>query len=197
MAKNLNLDANWLDDETLRVSWLDVKANDNNILLTVFVPLIGVCMFFYGMFVVITGGGFGLFIFGILFTIGAIFWSRIGSTSVENHVDFTAQTVRHGGRTYPTNDITRFEYGVRSALTGQAPMRDGQGDPMSDPSLIRMWVKDSYAEDISQNAWQNQVNHKIRDALAKALETVRNMDKQQEHEEKFGKVSDDTGMPEY
>ena len=76
-------------------------------------------------------------------------------------------------------------------------MRDGQGDPMSDPSLIRMWVKDSYAEDISQNDWQNQVNHKIRDALAKALETVRNMDKQQEHEEKFGKVSDDTGMPDY
>ena len=49
---------------------------------------------------------------------------------------------------------------------------------------------------LSKNNWQQQVNHEIRDALAKGLEAVRDLDKQQEHEEKFGVVGDN-GMPDY
>ena len=197
MAKSLNLSSDWLDSGTLRVSWTDTKANDNNLLLTMVIPLICACIFFFGIFLFITGGTGWFIVIGFILIFVSIFWSRGGSISYPNHVDFSPTAIKHGGRTFSTHEVTRFEYGLRTSLTGAGPMRDGQGQPMSDPTIIRMWIGDSDSYDISQNNWQVQVNHKIRDALSRALETVRDLDKKKEHEAQFGKVADDTGMPDY
>lgn len=67
---------------------------------------------------------------------------------------------------------------------------------MTDPMLIRMWINDSSAIQISLNNWQTQVNHEIRDALDGALKAVRDAGKQEEHEAEFGKQGD-FGMPDY
>ena len=70
-------------------------------------------------------------------------------------------------------------------------------DHDANQTIIRLWVDDAHAHNVTKNNWQSQVNHKIHDALTKALEAVRDVDKQEEHAEKFGVVDSDTGMPDY
>lgn len=197
MAKGLKLENDWIDDKTLRVSWMDVKSNDNNLFLTMVLPLIATAITFYGFYLGMTTGSFGLILLGFVLILGTVGWSRMGALSVKNQVEFSPEYITHNGRKFRTNDVTRFEIGSKTTLTGENRMVDGQNNPMSDPMLIRMWINDTSPHVMSSNNWQIQVNHEIRDTLAKALEAVRNIDKQQDHEEKFGVVDSDTGMPDY
>jgi hypothetical protein len=197
MAKDLNLDATWVDSENLRVSWTDVQANDNNKAMSIILPIVIFVFVLIGIFNGISGGGFGMMGFALLFAFGSVFWFRSGSTSKPNQITFNAKTISHQGLEFPTAQVTRFEYGSKSQLTGWKPMKDGKGNPMSDPTLIRMWVNDSSAHTISENNWQTQVNHKIRDTLDKALIAVRDVQKKEAHEAEFGDTSGDFGMPDY
>lgn len=192
MAKNLNLKARWVDDDTIRVTWTDVKANDQMTAVAVFGGLAMVVGFVVSLLNNSFGGGAVSLIAGFVFLI----WWRSGSHSVENQVDFTADTVTHQGRKYPTKEITRFEYGLTTALTGTSVKRDGKGNALSDPTLIRMWINDARAVEISSNNWQNQVNHEIRDQLSAALRTIREDQTKREQEAEHGKVGD-LGMPDY
>ena len=193
MATALKLKSKWLDEETLRVSWVDVKANDNNLWLSMVIPLIFAGVFVYGIFLMIANTTFSMLAVGMVGLFISITWAQLGSTKSRNHVDFSADAIEHEGRKFSTAKITRFEYGLRSTLTGSG----GQSSPMSDPNIIRMWIEDTRPHYISKNKWQNQVNHEIHSALTKALEAVRDLDKRQEHEAEFGKVDGDTGMPDY
>lgn len=196
MAKKLNLRVKWTG-EAVRVSWNDVKANDQNIAAAIILPIAMLAFFILSAITAFNGGGFGfmgLVIVGSL--VGAI-WFRGGTSTQENFVDFTDNEVIHKKKGFPISEVTRFEYGVKSALTGITPAKDGNGNHMSDPMLIRMWINDASAYEISSNNWEIVANHEIRDMLEKTLIAVRDQQKQQEHEEEFGKVDNDTGMPDY
>ncbi|SFL44109.1 hypothetical protein [Shimia haliotis] len=196
MAKQLNLSATWHDD-TLRVAWNDVKANDQNKSIQWVIGLVWFPLFLVSMFTAVSGGGFAFMGILMVALIVTVIWFRSGSTTVPNHVNFGTQAVTFKGRNYATTEITRFDYGVKSQLTGITPQKDGNGNSMSDPSLIRMWINDSAPVTISENNWSFDVCHEIRDALAKALDAIRNVEKKQSQEKEFGEVNGDFGMPDY
>lgn len=195
MAKQLNLNATWHDD-TLRIAWNDVKANDQNKSIQWIIGLVWFPLFLVSMFTAVSGGGFAFMGILMVVLIVMVVWFRSGSTTVPNHVDFSTQTITFKGRNYATTDITRFDYGVKSQLTGITPQKDGNGNLMSDPTLIRMWVNDSAPVTISENNWSFDVCHEIRDALDQALQKVRADEKEAAKEDKFGKTGD-FGVPDY
>ena len=59
-----------------------------------------------------------------------------------------------------------------------------------------MWIDDAQAVEVSVNNWQTQVNHQIRDALDRALTTVRAEQVQAAQAATYGQ-QDDKGMPDY
>lgn len=196
MAKRLKLDGTWIDDDTLRISWMDTKAIDRYRFASFITSCFILGLFFIGVYISFTDGGFTLFFVSI---VAAIIWSiyyRVGSISVRNHVDFSSQTITFKGRSYDTDKITRFDYGVKSQLTGITPGTDGNGNVRSDPTLVRMWVGDSAPVTISENNWAFDVCHAIRDALDQALQTVRADAKAAATEAEFGK-SGEFGVPDY
>lgn len=195
MAKQLNLNAKWTGD-TLRISWNDVKANDQNKAAAIIMPIAIFVLFIWSGGVALTDGGFGFMGLVLVGSLVAVIWYRSGSTTVPNHVDFTAKSITFRGRKYQTTSITRFDYGVKSQLTGITPQKDGNGNAMSDPTLVRMWVNDSAPVTISENNWSFDVCHEIRDALDQALTKVRTDQKEAVKEALFGK-SGEFGVPDY
>lgn len=195
MAKQLNLSATWHDD-TLRIAWNDVIANDQNKPIQWIIALVWFPLFLVSIFTGLSGGGLSFMGILLVVLIVVVVWFRSGSTTVPNHVDFSIQTITFKGRNYATTDITRFDYGVKSKLTGITPQKDSDGNSMSDPTLIRMWVNDSAPVIISANNWSFDVCHEIRDALDQALQKVRAGEKEASKEAKFGKMGD-FGVPDY
>jgi hypothetical protein len=100
-------------------------------------------------------------------------------------ITFIPSEVIHEGCSYPTELVTRFDYGSRQALTGQAPLQNKYG-PMADPFLVRMCIEDAEAVELSVNNWQTHVNHKIRDTLDRALTAVRQEKAQAERVATYG-----------
>jgi len=202
MAPRLNLKSKWVDDDTIAVSWVDVKIKERkpNFFKDALIVIVAVGVFIFTLFIALTELNFLLIILYILGLFGYIIVSAMPQT-VPNLVTFGKDETTHNGRKFPTANITRFEMGSELALLGSVttkPLIGEKGkDHEANQTLVRMWVDDVTAYDLSKNSWQQPENHQIRDALAKALDAVRNRNKQEEHEEKFGKVSNDTGMPEY
>lgn len=196
MAKELGLEPTWINDDTLRISWNDVKANDQNKSIQWIIGLVWFPLFLFSGYIGISGGGFALM--GILFValIVMAVWFRSGSTTVPNHVDFSAEKITFKGRDFATSRVTRFDYGPKSQLTGITPQKDGHGNSMSDPTLIRMWVDDSAPVTVSENNWTYDVCHQIRDVLDQALQKVRADEKEAAKEAKFGKQGN-FGVPDY
>lgn len=145
------------------------------------------------------GGSFGAAMFWMLINapiaIAGFLW-KTKTDWVSNEAHFTRKTVSTSGGTVPTDRITRFDYGIRSQLTGNLPLKDFQGDPLPDPFIIRMWIGDAQAITVSTNNWESGVNHTIRDALDKALQQVRTAEKKAIHDQKYGRV-EDNGIPNY
>jgi len=91
----------------------------------------------------------------------------------------------------PTNRITRIEYGKRSQWTGYNPPN------LIDPTEIRVWIDDDTSHVVSTNNWQPQVNHRIRNALEKALLAVRaEKNKTAQVRQSHGRANE-YGMPNY
>lgn len=194
MAKELNLEFTQLPDGGIRVTWQDpVLAEFSNAKSNMGALVVG-------------GGALVWFIvtlatFNLIWVLVAIVWTFGGmflfgrERMVQRSVTFTPSNVIHEGRSYPTEEITRFEYGLRYALTGVAPARNEHTTAV-DPMLIRMWLNDAKPIELSQNNWQTQVNHEIRDALDRALTAVRQEQVEAERVATYGQ-QDDKGMPEY
>ena len=158
MAKDLNLTAKWINDATLRIAWNDVKSNDQKQAMQWVLSLVWLAFFLLSIFTVLNDGGFALFGLVCIAFIAMMVW-YFGSTTVPNHVDFSIQSVTFQDRNYPTASVTRFDYGVKSQLTGIMPQKDGNGNSMSDPSMIRMWIDDSAPVTISESKWSFEVCH--------------------------------------
>lgn len=106
-------------------------------------------------------------------------------------VFFTRKGVEFRGEVYTSGEVTRFDYGKMSDLSGNKPL---EGEP--DPSILRMWVNDSYAVILGENKWDLATNHMIRDCLDKALREFAASASRMDLENQYGKVSDD-GLPDY
>jgi hypothetical protein len=195
LMARLNLSSQRLNAKTIEISWTDRKPNDTKGLKVAFFSISIFALFIAGMVFVFQDKGFGLLaltpVTAIIYTI----WFH-GSSSKPNSVKFSTDTVTHRGRSFSTDEITRFEYGLQSQLTGIMPETYDNGHRETDPHLIRMWINDASAYEVSANNWQTQVNHEIRDALASALDQVRKDQAAVEHEKAHGKAGD-FGLPDY
>jgi hypothetical protein len=196
MAKRLNLKAEWTDSKILRITWNDAVANDQSKMKAIFVGLSSVGLFCWGIYDLFANDGAFLLLFSIVYALVTTIWYRMGGTTVVQQVDFSAENITFKGRTYPTSRVTRFDYGVKSQLTGNRPWVDKHGNSLSDPTMVRMWVDDARPVTISENNWTYEVNHEIRDALDRALKAVQTVEKEKAKEAEFGKTGD-FGVPDY
>lgn len=194
---SLGLDAKWINDATLRITWNDVKANHQKTAVGVLIGIIGAAGFVVSLFVTIASGNFTLMGLVIIGVIASVLWWRVGTSSTPNAVEFTAETITVQNKKYPTPRVTRFDFGAKSQLTGMKPKRDGHGNDLSDPTMIRMWVDDSVPITVSENNWSFDTCHTIRDALDRALQQVREGEKAAAKEAKFGKDGGKFGVPDY
>ena len=206
MGKSLKLKVKKNSDDILVVSWRDVwypefsnrYEKKKRFWLTLwFVASLWILFQFtasdnyqlhggsLGLAVFLWGAGFiaGMFVLAFLFG---------RRRMVKNEVKFSHSYVEHANQLFPLEEVTRFEMGTKRDLTGNGPPR---GRTM-DPYIIRMWLHDNQAHDVSINAWQTQVCHQIRDTLTNALEAVRGKKTDQQNEANFGVVGDN-GMPDY
>lgn len=195
MAQELNLKST-PSGGGVRVSWDDNKANDTKKGADWAVSITVLASWLILGFIAIAATSGWPILLSLIISGGAIFWYQKGSYTVSNAVEFTPDTITHQGRSFPTKQVTRFDYGLKSALTGVQPARAKNGNTASDPTIIRIWIDDAEAYTISENNWQTQVNHKIRDALAAGLDAVRKDQAAQEKADKFGDQGD-LGMPDY
>lgn len=197
---SLQLESEWIDPETVKVSWVDVKmrertfSNDWGTVLAIicgFIVIIFLAFALESPLIPFIGVGLGIFAF-----------NQYGKNVTEpNSITIGKTDTRHRDKVFPTAKITRFEMGTELALEGgvstQAFMGRAGHEQDANQTIIRLWVDDARAYNITKNNWQTQVNHEIRDALAKALSAVRDLDTQQESAEQFGVVDGETGMPDY
>ncbi|WP_424973327.1 hypothetical protein [Dinoroseobacter sp. S76] len=91
----------------------------------------------------------------------------------ETSVKFTRSEVTLNENTYSTDTISRFDYGLRSQLTGKEPAKRKDGSSFKDPYMVRMWINDLDAVTISTNDLPPDYNHKIRNILESTLEDVK------------------------
>ena len=183
MSKPLNLKVDRHGDQQIVVSWDDlVSAQFSNSAGNLYGLLAGAvalgCLFLS----LATMNPIWMLVAIVAVIVILILFKR--SKPVRNTVEFTPQYVANKGRRYPTDEVTRIEYGLRSQLTGQEPAKDGHGNPMADPYIIRLWLNDTSAVTLSENNWQSQVNHEIRGHLDAALIAMKKGVQQRAHEEK-------------
>lgn len=192
MAKRLDLVVDDKLPEKVSVSWNDVitlASTDGGkygklIGWTLTIMLIGAIVLSFATL----NFGILLVFFIALIPIGISIWIAF---TKRNDVHFEKDFVRHGEAVFTTSNITRLDYGLRSSLTGVQPKENAP-----DPIIIRLWLNDSQAHEISRNLWDMEVNHQIHNALTNALEAVRSADKKEKNAEDFGVVGDN-GMPDY
>lgn len=194
MAKELNLEFTRLPDGGVKVTWQDpVLAEFSNTNSNIAALLFG-GTFLVCLIIGLASMSFTPTLFGAVILIGGLIWFKT-ARMVQRVVTFTPSKVIHEGRSYPTEQVTRFDYGLRYALTGVAPAQNKDTTAV-DPMLIRMWLNDASPIELSQNNWQTQVNHEIRDALDRALTAVRQEQVEAERVATYGQ-QDDKGMPDY
>lgn len=200
MATDLKLKSEWIDPETVKVSWVDVKRRERTAgnQLGFIVLILGGA--FVGLLISIPASNplpFLVILFGSI--AGLFMYGR--SYDEPNSLTIGKTETRHRDNAFPTAKITRFEMGTEMALEGGVSTKPFVGqagqDQDANQTIIRFWVDDARAHNITKNNWQSQINHEIHDALTTALEAVRDVDKKEEHAEKFGVVDGETGMPDY
>jgi len=198
MAIDLNLKVDRQNDGSIHVSWNDAVEGAAPKWHAI-IGFSGIGLFFFALIFsgpltpIVGDSHAGTVFFGmcVVAGIGGFLWLLLSSNTsypVSNKVIITAAAFIHNNTPYPTTNITRIEYGDKKTLTGTS-------DPKVTNSLIRIWIDDNSAHVISENNWENQVSHQIRDTLAKALDEVRKGQADQNHETTHGKQSD-FGMPD-
>lgn len=191
MARNLNLKPTPTGNGGIKVSWTDVAKRPNPSIVVMLVYSIFAVV---GILLPLTTGFVGFVIwFGVTLGFPILMKMKVEES---NSITFERDVTTHKGQTFPTSDISRIEYGSEKELTGAITKTAFQMENEEPQTLIRFWVDDNYSHNISLNTWQNQVNHEIRDTLAKALDAVRKVEKEKEHEAEHGKKGD-FGVPEY
>lgn len=198
MKKTLNLTSKWEDNEILEVSWNEIVYFDQSNLSALKALILVIIFGLVLCFGLILDGIIGLIIVlsSIAIILGTIIYFQIGNKVTRNNVKFSKDVTTLKGSTYNTSDITRFDYGSNSNLTGSRPIKDKDGNTSYDPTIVRMWIDNSTPVRISENNWTFEENHQIRDALDKALQKVQAEEKAAVKEAQFGKQGD-FGVPDY
>jgi hypothetical protein len=194
MATNLDLKTEPMGKDRIRVSWTDVKIKEQNAGTILTLVILAFGGFALAMFFTFNGAPIMLLVW--IGAIIAFLWAGGQRRTEPNSIEFGRDVTTHQGRQFPTDEITRIEYGSEAQMTGGVKRKLANGADAPDQTMIRMWLNDSAAHPISVNNWQTQVNHEIRDALARALDEVRKSKAKEERTQKFGDQGD-LGMPDY
>ena len=192
MAFDLNLRTEWIDSETVQVSWnephmLDHKGE------TVKGPVgyvAGVCIL-AGLFLPFLTG---IWILLVLLPLGLIL-TLIGMRAqpLEKSVVFGRDETILKDRKISTNRISRIAMDDTLQWT---TLTDEEKKKTSLKTQILIWVDEEIPFEVSINNIDKATNLKIRNALAEALVAHRKKTVQVAHEQVHGKVGR-FGMPDY
>lgn len=187
----LNLRTDWIADDVVKVEWNDTwkVSSSNGAMALAVIAAFGV--FVVAAFLSLSTGGMGFFVIGFPLALGIALFAIYASFTNAQSLAVDPEGLHKDGQTFPLQDISRIEYGARSKWTGNTPQQ-GQ----SDPTQIRLWLRDSANHVLSENNWETQINHRIRDEIDAAILAIRKMDAEERHEEEHGKAGD-FGMPDY
>ena len=189
MANDLNLNLEWVKRGVVRVSWTDTYLVEfQRGMHSLYVAAAST----WGIVFILMALSIGLGSILIGFAgLGAILFALKLTRTRPNAVTISATTFKARMWSVPTNRITRIEYGKRSQWTGYNPPN------LIDPTEIRVWIDDDTSHVVSTNNWQPQVNHRIRNALEKALLAVRaEKNKTAQVRQSHGRTNE-YGMPNY
>jgi hypothetical protein len=169
MERKLNIKLDQGENGSVIVQWTDISMKPRQsiwvyILLTVFFLVSFFTSFFFGFWLL-------FFAFGVPLAL-QFYWAK--PIEKFNSIEFGPKVTKFlNGESVPTKEISHIEYGDEEALTGARSKTALKTENQNPQTLIRLWVQDSYAMNISLNRWQHQVNHHIVDTLQKALEKAR------------------------
>lgn len=202
MAGSLDLSVSGSPREGITVKWMEPdKAQFHRGRIwwkDGLAALVGLLFLVFSI-VSLAGGSLGMALFWIFAIIPVVIGTNIfvrRTTWIANEARFTQSKIHTKAGSFPTDRVTRFDYGIRSQMAGDPPPKEANGAPLPDPHIIRMWIDDSKAVTVSTNNWEAGINHDIRNALHSAWQKVRTAEKKQAHDEKYGRVGRD-GIPDY
>lgn len=197
----LNLRVESQPDGAMVVSWVDarwrllhppkkeVKIFGSLLAYSILVGIIDPIRRIGESFVTITLGVTAFFTFIVV-----VFWVlslAVRRIEIPSKVIITDDQIFYEEWSAPTIDITRFDYGDKETLTGEKPKNENHKS-----NIVRVWIKDSYSQVLSDNTWSLGANHEIRDALDAAWREIKDRKAKTENEAKYGQVTDD-GVPDY
>lgn len=186
----LNLQTDWMADDVVKVSWNDTMKRTGTSGGQA-AGAFGVLGFFIVGVIAAFSMGLGVFFLCIVGAFGFAIWMLTSSRVVPNSIAVDPDGLHQDGRVFRLGDISRIEYASKSKWTGNPP-KEGQGDP----TQIRLWLNDSANHVLSENNWEIQINHRIRDEIDAAILAIRKMEAEERHEAEHGKQGE-FGMPEY
>lgn len=186
----LSLRTDWMAGDVVKVSWNDTKRRAGTSGGQAIGALGALGIFIVGVIAAFSIG-LGAFLICMIGAVAFVIWMATGSYSVPNSIAVDPDGLHQDGHVFPLDMISRLEYSRKSQWTGNKTP-DGQ----SDPTQIRIWLNDSANHVLSENNWETQINHRIRDEIDAAILAIRKLDAEERHEEQHGKTGD-FGMPEY
>jgi len=132
MASDLKLQSQWINDRTIRVSWMDVKIRERNAGNQMAMVVVTLGGFFLALGMGLSSGN----LWGLLLWLGAVFgwvWWASTKEEVPNSIDIGSDATTHNGRSFNTQDITRFEMGTEVALLGASSTKPIIGENEGNP----------------------------------------------------------------
>lgn len=147
MAKTSHLNSEWIDPETVKISWHDVKVREDGAGNQMMIALIGIGGF---AFTAYQAFGQGNLIFLPIWLCALVGLIMFNSTKVTepNSITIGKLETRHNGRVFQTNEITRFEMGKETALLGGVATKPAVAGGRVDQTIIRLWIDDASAYDL-------------------------------------------------
>ena len=192
MFLKLNLQTEWLDSETVRVSWNEPHMTGHKG-ETVKGPIgyaAGGCIIAGVLLPFLTGAWILLALLPLGYLIIAF---GMFVQPLHKSVEFGREQTRFKDSAIKTADITRIA--VDSTFQW-SDLSDEERKKSGFKTQILLWVNEEIPFELSVNKIPKETSLLIRNTLDKALSELRKTTEQQAHEEKHGK-SGEFGMPEY
>lgn len=192
MGFELNLKTEWIDKETIRVSWQEPHSiYHEGTQLKGAIGYIALGLLFTSFVLpIMTGQWWFLILFPICIAVCII---GVKFQPIERSVTFGRNQSKLAETIMPTEDITRIEIDQSLQWTN---LTEEEKKKAKLRVQILIWINDETPVEVSRNNIVNTTNLKIRNALDNALQTVRKSTVETEREETQGKTGE-YGLPDY
>ncbi|UMA67260.1 hypothetical protein LVO79_20995 (plasmid) [Roseivivax marinus] len=187
----LNLQTEWIAEDVVKVSWTDTWNIGQSNAAGGAAYMVLIAIFGIGVFFTLNGASMLILFICVLACIALAIYFQHHSFSIANSLAVDPDGLHQDGHFFALEDISRVEYSQKSQWTGNQPQA-GKNDPIQ----IRLWLRDNTNHVLSENNWETQVNHRIRDAIEAAILGVRRMENEDRREQREGPANQ-FGMPDY